>query len=670
MISASAACGSARSPTRTRSSAPDDEPRVARELVAHGLRGGHQPARGVGERAGAGVVDDERAQLLVRRLQARRRIVAGEARLRRGDARRGGQQHAQRGHARLARRRLEVVAAVQHDTQQAGHSLRALGVAAEPPQVLRDARRDERAGPEAGRRRTALQPEPCRALRLGREDPGVLAHRSRLGGDAPATRVRRDTGQPARHHDVRRAARDGERTQHAAPQLDAVAGERRCALRRGGGLPHPVGGPRLDASPRRVELRRGRLPAEHRAVPADRRRGPQHELGEVLEHVRPGVRVPAPPARHGGKAQRAAEQVARDALLERGERRVLQHPGAERVDDRHRPRPRGLHEAGDPELGLRVELERVAVRVVDAAQDDVDRLALPERAHPHAPAADRQVGPLDERVPERRREHRVLEGGLVVRAGAEDDDARIVDVGRRGGLQRGAQRAEERREAVHARVAVERREHPLAHEPVLHRVARPRRGLRAVGEHDEPAVLAAPEVRRVVEELVLAGQADAVAGVQEARVPEHDLGRDEAAAQQLARAVEVREDEVEQLRALDDAGLDLGPLAGPEDDRHGVQAPPPAPAARRGGVAIDDAVLVEQSRRLALAATELLDAEPCERLADVLRRRHARRRSRVRGCSPGPCGGGISTRPGVWPCASKRLARRASASPALTGRVS
>ena len=43
---------------------PDDEPGVARELVAHGLGRGDEPARRVGERAGARVVDDERAQLV------------------------------------------------------------------------------------------------------------------------------------------------------------------------------------------------------------------------------------------------------------------------------------------------------------------------------------------------------------------------------------------------------------------------------------------------------------------------------------------------------------------------------------------------------------------------------------------------------------------------------
>ena len=372
-----------------------------------------------------------------------------------------------------------------------------------------------------------------------------------------------------------------------------------------------------------LQLGGGRLPAEHGPVAADRRRGPQHELGQVLEDVRARHRVAAPPARHGGQAQRAAEQMAGDGLLEGRERRVLQHAGPERVDHRHRSRTRRLHEAGHPELGLRVELERVAVGVVDPAQDHVDRLALAERPHPHRAAADGQIGALDERIPERGGQDGVLERGLVVRARAEDDDPRVLDVGRRGGLQRRPQPAEERREPVHARVAVERRQHPLADQPVLHRVPRAGRRLRAVREDDEPAVLTAPEVGGVVEELVLARQADAVAGVQEAGMPEDDLGRDEVPAQQLARPVQVGEDEVEQLRALDDPALDLRPRARVQDDGHRVQPPSPPPAARPARVAVDDAVLVDQPGRLALAAPQLLDAEPRERLADVLRRGHA-----------------------------------------------
>ena len=50
-----------------------------------------------------------------------------------------------------------------------------------------------------------------------------------------------------------------------------------------------------------------------------------------------------------------------------------------------------------------------------------------------------------------------------------------------------------------------------------------------------------------------AGQADPVARAQEPAVAVHDLGREQPRADQVARAVEVGEDQVEQLGPLDDA---------------------------------------------------------------------------------------------------------------------
>ena len=308
MISASARLRLAEVPDEHAVEVPDDEPRVARELVAHRLGRGDEPARRVGERAGARVVDDERAQLVAGRREAHRAVVAGEAGLRRRDARRRRQQHAQRRHAGLARRRLELVAPVQDDPQEPRDRLRALRVAPEPPEVLRDARRDERAGTEPRRRRPALQPEARRALGLGREHPGVLAHRAGRRRDAPAAAVRRHARQPAGHDDVRRPARDRERAQHAAAQLDAVAGQRRRALGRRGRLADPAGRPGLDAGAERLQLAGGRLPAEHRPVAADRRRGPQHELGRGARgrtRAPPGRRTTSSAPRAGAAGGRA-----------------------------------------------------------------------------------------------------------------------------------------------------------------------------------------------------------------------------------------------------------------------------------------------------------------------------------------------------------------------------
>ena len=166
MISASAACGSPRSPTSTRSRFPTTS-HVSRDSWSRTASAAATSPRvawaSVPGRASSTM--SERSSSPGRR-EAHRAVVAGEAGLRRGDARRRRQQHAQRGDAGLARRRLELVAPVQDDPQEPRDRLRALRVAPEPPEVLRDARRDERAGTEPRRRRArsaARSPSGARA---------------------------------------------------------------------------------------------------------------------------------------------------------------------------------------------------------------------------------------------------------------------------------------------------------------------------------------------------------------------------------------------------------------------------------------------------------------------------------------------------------------------------
>ena len=295
--------------------------------------------------------------------------------------------------------------------------------------------------------------------------------------------------------------------------------------------------------------------------------------------------------------------------------RVLEHPAAERVDDGHAAEAGRLDEAGHPELGVGAQLERVAEPGVGPAQDHVDTLEPTERAHPHPAVAHRQVGALDQRVAEVGSQVGVLEGGLAPRAGAEQHDPGIVGVGRGDVLERGPQRAEEGGEPVDLGVAVQAREHPGDDDPVLQGVARARRRLGAVGQHGAAARGVAGEVDGHSEQLLAAGHADLVALAQEAGVAEDQLGGQQPAAQQLAGAVEIGEDQVEQLGPLDHAELDAGPLVAGEQHRDRVEGPG---SGRRGrGVAgivlavdvVGDAVVVEQAAGLGATVEQLVEAQ-------------------------------------------------------------
>ena len=72
--------------------------------------------------------------------------------------------------------------------------------------------------------------------------------------------------------------------------------------------------------------------------------------------------------------QLLAEQVAAEAGQEGQQRRRLDQAAAERVGDRDVAGAHRLHEARHAEQRVGAQLERIAEVVVEAAQDDVDRL--------------------------------------------------------------------------------------------------------------------------------------------------------------------------------------------------------------------------------------------------------------------------------------------------------
>ena len=96
----------------------------------------------------------------------------------------------------------------------------------------------------------------------------------------------------------------------------------------------------------------------------------------------------------------------------------------------HVPRAPRLHEARDPERRIGPQLERIAVVVVEAAEDRVDGPEAGDGLEEHAIVAHRQVAALDERKAELPGEVGVLEVGLVVRSGREHHDVRRAAVRR------------------------------------------------------------------------------------------------------------------------------------------------------------------------------------------------------------------------------------------------
>ena len=232
------------------------------------------------------------------------------------------------------------------------------------------------------------------------------------------------------------------------------------------------------------------------------------------------------------------------------------------------------------------------------------------RLQPDPVVAHRQVAAFDERKAEIARQQRMLEVGFVVRPRGEQDDVRRAVAARRPAQQRRAQCLEVRGEVLHRQLAEHLREDARNDEPVLERVARTRRRLRAVAHHPPASVGRARQVGRVLQQVHAAHRLQALRRAEKAAVAEDHGRRNGAALQQRLRAVDVAEDAVEQVGALGDAGLDRIPFVGRQEQRQRVDFPR---AVGSHGVVVDvvgDALLADlplgQRQRLAHLALAAL----------------------------------------------------------------
>ena len=397
---------------------------LGRHPVARAPRALAQAGEGVAERALPGRVAKQRQELAVGIEPPAPSALADEPRPAPGDDRHGAQQRLEgRAHRALGprggrvapgglfRRRIErSVVDLQRAAGRAQHAQRhlgALGVAAEPEQVLGHPARELPLDHRVVARRLVRADQ-----RLGhdgpvREHPDVLAADERLERGAPSALGVVEQAQSARHQLVVVAALDQEGTHrdlvvHALVALEA-GGERA-----------------VDAFLGDVAFRRerdvaleGRVPvAAHQARVEQAPAGvdvAKQQLVEARAHVRERALLAEPVGRGGREQQLLPEQLAAERRQAGVEGGVVEHAAAERVDDLDLAGAHGLQESGHAAPAAVVDGQRIGIRVVDKAQDDVHPLQARHGAQVHPLVAHGQVAELDEGVAEVLREPGELE---------------------------------------------------------------------------------------------------------------------------------------------------------------------------------------------------------------------------------------------------------------------
>ena len=207
----------------------------------------------------------------------------------------------------------------------------------------------------------------------------------------------------------------------------------------------------------------------------------------------------------------------------------------------------------------------------NSAQQHVEPFQTGDGADVDAVARDGEIVALDQQEAEIARQCRVLEIGFAEGARRQQADARLVAVG--AGAKRVAERLEERRYALDIHRLVEPRKGPRQHQAVFQRIARARRRLGAVAQDPPPAIRTAPDIGGIEVEVAPARRLDAADGAQIFAAAGNGRGRNGALSDQAALAIEIAEQQFEQLGALRDAGRQLPPVGIVDEQRQMAEWP-------------------------------------------------------------------------------------------------
>ena len=517
---------------------------------------------------------------------------------------------------RPCRRRGDARAAVfedlaEGDAQQPRGRIAALAVAIEPEQVLGRARRQRRVAADQVGDVTVVDRSENSALTGPSERTQVSFERPprciAMTGDvsSPATRVR-PPGSTRQPHGVgtantRNMSERGERSRRSLEHRrlrDRDHSWTVCSAA------HDAPGASL-ARPAR-EL------ADHDARRAAPLYGLMTPVGPAAAVV-DGRPLAAPPGGQRGQLELLAQQVARGAAESPAARSIPGRP----TRARWRPaRCRGGRSGpGKPSAESERSSSGSQELVVQALQDAVHGLRPLRCLQVDAVVAHREVAAFDQREAEIARQVGVLEVGLVVRAGREQHDPRRPSP-------RGAQW---RSDVRTARGRTPPGAAPAARGTSAGRRARRRAGspagspgpkAPACGRHHPPVAIG--RARQVEAAMCRcrppAGFSPAAgAGSRDGRRPPAAASRRSCSS--VCGAVDVAEDAVEQLGALQDAGLDLLPFVGREHQREQIERPGPLLALGVGIDVVGDAVVAD----LALGA-----AAACRSTSRSLRSASAR----------------------------------------------
>ncbi len=294
---------------------------------------------------------------------------------------------------------------------------------------------------------------------------------------------------------------------------------------------------------------------------------------EMLAHVGEFTPLAAPPRGDRRQLNFLAEQVPAKTGHEGQEGGAFDHATAQRVDDGDASGSRGFDETRHTEEGIAAEFKRIAKCVGDPAQNDIHPPQALQRLHENLAIAHGEVVAFHESEAKQAGNVGVLEVSLVTRAGSKQNDGRVFyPLGRKSPEVLAAQ-ADSLGKRPGANRLDSLRQHAGNHRAVLEHEANSAGHLCPVGQHPPTSVGRAPKIDRVSMKIGAVGRFDGLAGAQVAGIGVKQRSGNEPVAHEALHAMQVVQNEIQQVRALDEAGFEPGPFIGGDDERKQIQTP-------------------------------------------------------------------------------------------------
>ena len=269
--------------------------------------------------------------------------------------------------------------------------------------------------------------------------------------------------------------------------------------------------------------------------------------------------------------QRFAGQTQRERGQECRESGRFHHADTGRVRHHDIARRHRIDQPRDPDLGMRIERQRIEQAGIESPPQPVDALHARDRADIDLIVAHREVRALDQQEPQIARQMRLFGIAGVEPSRCQQPDARFGPPARR--RKAIAHPREKRRMPLDIQPRLQSAQCPRHRQPVFQRIACPRRRAQMIGEHAPAPFRTATQIGGEEMQMLAPRRLHPHHRAHEERAARDQRRRYLTARNQSTGAVDIGDHAFHQLGTLGDTAFDPCPFVPVDQQRNRRQRP-------------------------------------------------------------------------------------------------